>query len=264
MAGDHKTADKLKSRTTSDTFQIERKGAAISQIPNRLHILMTTNHDHAVPAGVGARRFVVYDVSDEHACDETWFDPLYRDMNDGGAEEFLYLLQNLKLGDWHPRQILKTSETIEQQRMSGDSVTQWAQACIDADFIVGAELKFKVKAFSLGQAIPSETLRTAYTGFCREHRISAMNKTNFGKACAAMFGPRKRLAWREVLAGAQTTEFYEVEEVDKLPPAELDTRETHRPWGYEVPDGDTWQKKIDERLGITTAPGGGQKGETDE
>ncbi len=193
MAGDHKTADKLKSRTTSDTFQIERKGAAISQIPNRLHILMTTNHDHAVPAGVGARRFVVYDVSDEHACDETWFDPLYRDMNDGGAEEFLYLLQNLKLGDWHPRQILKTSETIEQQRMSGDSVTQWAQACIDADFIVGAEWKFKVKAFSLGQAIPSKTIRTAYTGFCREHRISAMNKTNFGKACADV-RTRKHLA----------------------------------------------------------------------
>jgi hypothetical protein len=23
-----------------------------------------------------------------------------------------------------------------------------------------------------------------------------------------------------------------------------------RPWGYEVPDGDTWQTKIDERLGI--------------
>ena len=33
-AGDHKTADKLKSRVTADTFQIERKGGAVSQIPN--------------------------------------------------------------------------------------------------------------------------------------------------------------------------------------------------------------------------------------
>jgi hypothetical protein len=22
-----------------------------------------------------------------------------------------------------------------------------------------------------------------------------------------------------------------------------------RPWGYDVPDGETWQKKLDERLG---------------
>jgi hypothetical protein len=79
----------------------------------------------------------VYDVSEEHACDKAWFDPLYQDLNDGGIGEFLYFLQNLKLGDWHPRQILRTSETIEQQRMSGDSVSQWSQACILADAVIG-------------------------------------------------------------------------------------------------------------------------------
>ena len=89
--------------------------------------MMTTNHDHAVAAGVGDRRLVVYDVSDEHACDKTWFDPLYQDLENGGFSEFLYLLQNLRLGDWHPRQILKTAEATEQQRMSGDSVSQWSQ-----------------------------------------------------------------------------------------------------------------------------------------
>ena len=68
-ARDYKTADKLKSRTTSDTFQIERKNGGIRQIPNRLHLMMTTNHDHAVAAGSGDRRLVVYDVSEEHACD---------------------------------------------------------------------------------------------------------------------------------------------------------------------------------------------------
>ena len=265
-AGDHKTADKLKSRTTSDTFQIERKNAGIWQISNRLHIIMTTNHDHAVGAGVGDRRFVVYDVSDERACDKTWFDPLYQNLNDGGADEFLYLLQNLKLGDWHPRQILKTAETAEQQRMSGDSVSQWSQACIEADAIVGANLKFRFTSLSLGQAITSETLRTAYTGYCREHGIRAVNPEVFGKACVAMFGARKRLS-REIFVAMQTTEFYAdvgpPTEADLTkdaligPPAELDTRENRRPWGYEVPDGDAWQKKIDARLGIADAPRGG-------
>ena len=137
-AGDHKTADRLKSRITADTFQIERKNGGIRQIPNRLHTLMTTNHDHAVAAGVSDRRNVVFEVSDEKAGDKSWFDGLYQDLNDGGTSEFLYFLQNLKLGDWHPRQILKTAETTEQQRMSGDSVSQWSRACIDADAIIGS------------------------------------------------------------------------------------------------------------------------------
>ena len=97
FAGDHKTADKLKSRVTANTFQIEHKGGAVRQIPNRLHLMMTTNHDHAVAAGVGDRRLVVYDVSDEHASDKTWFDPLYHDLENGGFSEFLYLLSTVRL-----------------------------------------------------------------------------------------------------------------------------------------------------------------------
>ena len=153
-AGDHKTADKLKSRVTAGTFQIERKNGAIRQMPNRLHLMMTTNHEHAVAAGVGDRRLAVYDVGDEHACDKSWFDPLYRDLDDGGASEFLYLLQNLKLGDWHPRQILKTAETTEQQRMSGDSVSQWSQACIYADAINGLDLGMRISWRHFAEHIP--------------------------------------------------------------------------------------------------------------
>jgi hypothetical protein len=48
----------------------------------------------------------------------------------------------------------------------------------------------------------------------------------FGKACREMFGPRRRLA------------------------VELTLGITHRPWGYDVPDGEAWQTKIDARLGI--------------
>ena len=101
-------------------------------------MMAASNHDHAADAGVGDRRNAVYDVSDEHAGDKEWFDRLYRDLADGGTSEFLGFLLRVQLGDWHPRQILKTAETIEQQRMSGDSVSQWSQACINADAVIGA------------------------------------------------------------------------------------------------------------------------------
>jgi hypothetical protein len=237
-AGDHKTTDKLKSVITADTMQIERKFGGCHQIPNRLHVIMTTNHDHAVAAGVGDRRNVVYDISDERACDGAWFDPLYRDLDDGGTREFLRLLQSVKLGHWHPRQILKTAEATEQQRMSGDSESQWSQACINADAIVGAGKGpyGTDRTYDLGAKISSEALREAYAGYCKQHGLRPANEEVFGKACTDMFGPRKRCKAQQ-------------DEVLGIFPGVVGKRR-RRPWGYYVPLGNTWQKKLDGRLGI--------------
>jgi hypothetical protein len=242
-AGDHKTADKLKSRITANTLQIEHKGGAVRQIPNRLHLIMTTNHDHAVPAGVGDRRLVVYDVSEEHACDKTWFDPLYRDLYEGGFGEFLNFLQNVPLDDWHPRQILKTAEATEQQRMSGDSITQWSQACVEADAIVGDLSRGIAFEYALGSILSTEVLRGAYTAYCKQQNSRPANQVVFGQACAEMFGSRKRLS-------VSTSGAIYFEQVTTPPNETLRTANERRPWGYEVPDGETWQKKIDARLGI--------------
>jgi hypothetical protein len=220
FAGDPKTADKLKSRVTSDTIPLEAKFRNRREVPNRMHVIMTTNHEHAVSAGVRDRRFFVCNVSDEHAQDPAWFRPLYRDLDHGGKAQFLWLLQNIKLGDWHPRNLIKTEEAIEQQRMSADSIGQWSQACIEAEGIVGGAYG---GVDDLGRDISSEQLRQAYTTYCKQHGLRAVNADAFGKALAGMFGERRRLPQR-----------------------------THnrRPWGYTVPDGDQWQKKLNTRLGI--------------
>jgi uncharacterized protein DUF5906 len=225
-AGDHRTTDKLKSVITSDTLRVERKFGSCRAIPNRLHVIMTTNHDHAVAAGVRDRRYFVLDVSDQHVDEKAYFNRLYQDLDDGGASEFLYLLQSWPLGRWHPRQLVKTAEATEQQRMSGDSVSQWSQACIDADAIIGERSYGSRPSHDLGQRISTEELREAYTGYCKQHGLRAVNEAAFGKACTDMFGPRKRLA--QQTAGSSK----------------------RRPWGYDVTDGTTWQRKLDARLGI--------------
>jgi hypothetical protein len=227
-AGDHKAADKLKSLVTGDTLQVERKFGGCRQVPNRLKTIATTNHDHAVHAGVQDRRNVVYDVSDVRVGDKAWFNSLYRDLARGGTSEFLWFLKNVKLADWHPaRDILKTAETIEQQRMSSDSVSQWAQACIYADAIIGAGRGpyGTETTHDLGTSISSQALREAYSGFCKQNSLRPLNTDGFGKACADMFGPRRRLPTHQ-------------------------NNPMRRPWGYDVPDGTKWQEKVDARLGI--------------
>jgi len=159
--------------------------------------------------------------------------PLISEASAGRAvlpstEEFLDFLLKLRLGDWHPREILRTSEAIEQQRMSADSVTQWAQACVDADKIVGAGRGPYGSEIThvLETSIASRALREAYTGFCKQNALRPLSVDGFGKACAEMFGPRKRLTAKPLFG------------------------DTQRPWGYDVPDGEAWQKRIDARLGI--------------
>jgi len=221
-AGDSRTGDKLKSRITSEIIPIEAKFRTRREVKNRMHVMMTTNHDHAVPAGVKDRRFFVLDVSDEHAQDAAWFGPLYRDLADGGKEQFLALLLNLELGDFHPRALVKTEEALDQQRMSGDSVCQWSQACIDADEIIGPIGYSMPPRSGLDCDCSFEELRQSYSWYCQQHKLHPATTSTLGKAVAGMFGSRKRLS----AAGS------------------------NRPWGYHVPGGDKWQERLDQRLGV--------------
>jgi hypothetical protein len=54
-------------------------------------------------------RYVVQDVADFHAQDPAWFKPLYAQMHGGGLEAMPFQLLHRDLGDWHPRQIIRTA-----------------------------------------------------------------------------------------------------------------------------------------------------------
>jgi phage/plasmid-associated DNA primase len=221
-AGDHGASDALKSLITGDTIILEIKHGARWSVPNRLHTVMTTDHEHAVQAGVQDRRFFVLEVSAHRAQDESWFSPLYADLNNGGFEEVLWVLQRINVARWHPRQLPKTSESVEQQRFSADTISQWSQACIDADTIVGHPV---LGNQPLGQLYASNVLYEAYKNYCKHHPAS---NVVFGKALTQMFG----FPTRQNVGGSGTA----------------------RPRTYRVPDAETWQQELDRRLGIGAGP----------
>jgi hypothetical protein len=183
-AGDPKTADAFKSRVTSSVIPIEAKYRQQRLVPNRLHIMLTTNHDWAIAAGVNARRYFVCDVSDEVARDAGWFDPLYDDLKNGGTAEFLHLLLHLKLGNWHPREVPKTEELVEQQIMSAGLL-----ACSEVEGLAGAPYG----GGSLGTEITTQVLYEAYTGYTKT-RVRPESLTRFGRLMTGLFGPSGRLS----------------------------------------------------------------------
>ena len=113
--------------------------------------------------------------------------------------------------------------------MSGDSVSQWSQACIIADAIIGAGRGSYGSDIThdLGTPISFEALCEAYTGFCRQNSLRALSTDGFGKACADVRPP-------EASPGA----------------SKHHGNGKRRPWGYHVPKGSKWQEKVDARLGI--------------
>jgi hypothetical protein len=129
-AGDVQAEGRLKSLITEDTVTIEPKYFAPFQVPNLLHILMSSNNDWVVPAGPHARRYAVFKVSDKRIDDFAYFSALRSELDNGGVEAMLDDLLRLDLGDWHPMQIYKTAALTEQKARSLRGLDAWIETML--------------------------------------------------------------------------------------------------------------------------------------
>jgi Family of unknown function (DUF5906) len=130
----------LKRFITEDTLTIEQKGRDPIEVPNLLHAMMASNNDWVVPAGEHERRFVVQKVSNVHRQEKEWFDPLYKQMREGGYEAMLFDLLARKLGDWHPRDIVRTAALAEQQVQTLSPYDAWWLELLQTGVLAGASL----------------------------------------------------------------------------------------------------------------------------
>jgi hypothetical protein len=124
-AGDKKHESVLKMLVTEEMLAIEPKGFDVEVAPNYLHIIMASNEDWVVPAGVHDRRFFVLDVSDERIRDTSYFQRLSDQMEGGGREALLYYLMTYDLTDFDVRVIPDTAALAEQKMMSLGPQEKW-------------------------------------------------------------------------------------------------------------------------------------------
>jgi hypothetical protein len=98
-AGDKAAESVLKHLITSDVHRIERKGIDSIQVRNYVRLLVTSNSDWIVPAGLEDRRFCVIEVADGRMQDKHYFSEMISQMESGGYEALLHHLLNLDYGD---------------------------------------------------------------------------------------------------------------------------------------------------------------------
>jgi hypothetical protein len=133
FAGDRKVGDSLKSLITDPRLTIEPKYRQAYQAVNRLHIVITTNHPHAVPAGNGARRFVIFEVDESKAGDHAYFEALHSEAENGGKAALLRYLKARDISKFRSGNIPVTAALQEQQLLSAGVETQWAMDLAEHD-----------------------------------------------------------------------------------------------------------------------------------
>jgi hypothetical protein len=136
---DRAAEGRLKRMITEDTITIEAKRKDPREESNRLKVILASNHDWVVPAGAHARRFVVEKVAETYRQKPEWFGPLYQQMHAGGYAAMLYDLQRHKLGDFHPRQIVRTEALAEQQARSLSAEDTWWLELLKTGVLEGAD-----------------------------------------------------------------------------------------------------------------------------
>jgi hypothetical protein len=164
--GDKRCVGRLQGMITEPTLPIERKGFDLILVPNYLHVVMLAEPGWVIPAGRYERRYAALSVSEARRKDFEYFKALHRQIADGGAEAMMWDLQQMELGDWHPREIpenLLIGSALQQQQVhTFPPLEQWYLSLLQDGRIPGALIVTDPKSKRLSR--PS----TAYTKSLRE------------------------------------------------------------------------------------------------
>jgi hypothetical protein len=132
-AGNKQAEGVLKAMVTEDTVNIEPKGCDVYRVKNHIRILMASNNDWIVPAGMDERRFFVVRASDKHVQDTPYFSRIQKQMDNGGSEGLLNYLQQYDLDGVDLKNFPKTEELANQKLLTMDAFQRfWYSILQDA------------------------------------------------------------------------------------------------------------------------------------
>jgi hypothetical protein len=114
--GDQNSLGILKGVITEPTLPIEGKGKDLVAVQNCLKVIMASNEDFVVPVARDDRRFAVFDVSEAHKQDKSYFSALLGQMENGGLSAMLHYLLAMQLDGWHPRNDIPKTEARNAQK----------------------------------------------------------------------------------------------------------------------------------------------------
>lgn len=124
--GDRQAEGILKGLITEPTIPIEQKGRDVLEIDSHVNLIIASNNDWIIPAGLEERRFCVLNVAPDRAGDRDYFNEMFRQLNEEkGYQAMAYDLAQYDYSDLDLRTIPRTPELFEQIVQSMSPVHKW-------------------------------------------------------------------------------------------------------------------------------------------
>lgn len=135
-------ANMLKGMITEPTFEVEEKFMPSFTVKNRLKIMIASNEKWMAPVQEGDRRYFVLSVPstvvDQNAgARKAYWTALYKEIDHGGREAFLFDLAAMDLADFDIRAFPDTAARAEQKGRSQKGPAGWLYEVL-ANMKVGA------------------------------------------------------------------------------------------------------------------------------
>lgn len=137
FAGSKAAADKMKTRVSERRFLVERKFQPARMVDSRLHVIVASNHAHALHVEADDRRYCVLNISDARRKDYDYFQAIDEQMANGGLAAMLWDLMHRDLTEFQVRRAPATEGLLEQKAHSLDGPARYLRELLIAGEMVG-------------------------------------------------------------------------------------------------------------------------------
>jgi hypothetical protein len=192
FAGDRQHESVLKALITEPTLPIEGKYMDVVFVRNMLHVYMSSNSDWVVPASHDERRYFVLDVLDTHLGDRSYFNALYKQMEEGGLAAMIYdMLNDRNISSFDPRDVPRTEALVDQHRRSLDSLDRWWLTVLERGFIWRS--RFGIDEFGTWfEFCTTQLLERSYLQWCADTRTQRPDsRIALGVRMSEMYSPAR-------------------------------------------------------------------------
>ncbi|MDA9982531.1 DUF5906 domain-containing protein [Gammaproteobacteria bacterium] len=172
-AGDRSVVGNLKAMITDAETAIEFKGKDIITARNYKRVLVASNENWPIAMDWDDRRFLILEVSDKHKGNQTYFAAIHDELDNGGREALLFLLQNRDIKHFNPRLKPNSKAGLDVKLRSAKPVEKWWFNCLQAGKVFrNFQRAPRIDLTDLDEQDPTrirkDDVHNSYKDYCKE------------------------------------------------------------------------------------------------
>jgi len=195
--GNKEAEGQIKGIITEKHMMVEPKGRDPFPVQNHMRVIVASNNDWAIPAGLEERRFAVFDVNPKYRSNQSFWGKAWKQMENGGTEAMLYDLMQMDVSDINDlRTIPRTDGLLDQITAS---MPPHQKFWLDR-LVAGSQRKYED---SWNPVVSKDSLYDEYIAFAKDIGSHVkLDKTHFckelRKLCPEVANSRPRNGGKQV------------------------------------------------------------------